>query len=286
MPEILEVEQARRLIEGAALDRAIAEVDAPDAWFLKRGLTPRAVRTALSGRSITKARRRGKLLLLDTGAASGPKSGGRVTRPPSERDQDKDNAAGPVLGMHLGMSGRVLIDGEAAGDPLIYASNRDVAEWNRFTLRFADGGRLALRDPRRLGAVELDPDEDRLGVDAFELTLAAMRAVVSRRRAPLKAVLLDQSRIAGLGNLLVDEVLWRVGLDPARPADSLDAGEQARLIRAVRMVLRVLGRRGGSHTGDLMPAREPGGHCPRDGAPLLRRTVGGRTTYSCPTHQQ
>ena len=262
MPEILEVELARSLIEQAALGRVIAEVDAPDAWFLKRGLTPRAVRAALPGRSIVHARRRGKQLLLDT-------------------DHD-----GPVIGMHLGMSGRVLIDGEAAGDPLVYASNRDVTEWNRFTLQFADGGRLALRDPRRLGAVELDPDEDRLGVDAFALTLPELRAIVSRSRAPLKAVLMDQSRIAGLGNLLVDEVLWRAGLDPARAAESLDAGEQVRLNRAIRNSLRVLGRRGGSHTGDLMPARFPGGSCPRDGAALVRRTVGGRTSYSCPVHQR
>ncbi len=96
---------------------------------------------------------------------------------------------------------------------------------------------------------------------------------------------MDQSRIAGLGNLLVDETLWRAGLDPARPAMSLDAGEQVRLRRAISTTLRVLARRGGSHTGDLMVARIPGGHCPKDGAPLQRRTVGGRTTYSCPVHQ-
>jgi formamidopyrimidine-DNA glycosylase len=262
MPEILEVEEARRLIEAKALGRAIAAVDAPDAWYLKRGLTPRAVRTTLPGHRFSAARRRGKLLLLDT-----------------------DGGSGPTLGLHLGMSGRILVDDEAAGDPLVYASNRDVDEWRRFGVSFEDGGRLALRDPRRLGAVELDPDEDRLGVDAFDLTLAELRAAVARSRAPLKAVLMDQHRIAGLGNLLVDESLWRAGLDPARPADALDAGEQARLHRAIRTTLRVLQRRGGSHTGDLMPSRLPGAVCPRDGAVLERRQVGGRTTYSCPIHQ-
>jgi len=269
VPELLEVEAARVLIEARALGRVIASVDAPDEWYLKRGLTPRAVRAALPGRALVSARRRGKLLLLDT-------SGER-----SERDRD----LGPTVGLHLGMSGRVLIDGEAAGDPLVYASNREVTQWHRFAVRFTDGGRLSLRDPRRLGAVELDPDEDRLGVDAFDLTLAELRSVVSRSRAPLKAVLMNQARIAGLGNLLADETLWRASLDPARPADTLDAGEQARLHRAIRTTLRVLGRRGGSHTGDLMGSRLPGGHCPRDGAPLERRTVGGRTTYSCPVHQ-
>lgn len=262
MPELLEVEAARALIAAAALDREIATVEAPDTWYLKRGLTPRAASRALVGRRLIAARRRGKQLLLDT------------------------SADGPVLGLHLGMSGRVLIDDQAAGDPLIYASNREVEAWHRFTLRFVDGGRLVMRDPRRLGAVELDPDEDRLGVDALELTLPQLRALLVRSRAPIKAFLMDQARIAGLGNLLADEILWRAGIAPNRPASSLDAAEQVALSRAIRTTLRTLGRRGGSHTGDLMPSREPGGHCPRDGAPLVRATVGGRTTYWCPVHQR
>jgi formamidopyrimidine-DNA glycosylase len=207
------------------------------------------------------ARRRGKLLLVDT------------------------SDDGPTLGLHLGMSGRVIVDGEAAGDPLRYASNRENPDWHRFGVGFADGGSLSLRDPRRLGAVELDPDESRLGPDALTLTRARLDDVVSRSRAPVKAVLMDQSRIAGLGNLLTDEALWRAGIDPSRRADSLEADERARLHRAIRSTVRTLGRRGGSHTGDHMTARLLGGMCPRDGAPMLRRTVGGRTTYSCPLHQ-
>jgi formamidopyrimidine-DNA glycosylase len=183
------------------------------------------------------------------------------------------------------MSGRILIDGDAAGDPLLYASNRDAPEWRRFGLHFADGGTLFLRDPRRLGAVEIDPDEDRLGPDALGLTRAQLAVVVGPSRAPVKAVLMDQSRIAGLGNLLTDEALWRAGIDPARIASSLDAEDVTRLHRSIRSTLRVLGRRGGSHTGDHMIARFPGALCPRDGAPLLRRTIGGRTTFSCPVHQ-
>ncbi|HEY7136016.1 MAG TPA: DNA-formamidopyrimidine glycosylase family protein [Acidimicrobiia bacterium] len=267
MPEMLEVEAARQLIEHAALGRRIASVDAQDAWYLKRGLTAHALDAALPGRAFTAARRRGKLLLLDTGGV-GP-----------------SRAPGPVLALHLGMSGRVVIDGAAAGDPLLYTSNEDRPEWYRFRLHFADGGALALRDPRRLGAVELDPDEDRLGTDALSIDRASLERALGHSRAPLKAVLMDQARIAGLGNLLADEVLWRSGLDPARPAGSLDPDERAVLRRTIRHTVRVLGRRGGSHTGDLMPARLPGGLCPRDGAPLLRRTVGGRTTYSCPVHQ-
>jgi formamidopyrimidine-DNA glycosylase len=260
VPEILEVETARALIEARGLEREIAVVRAPDAWFLKRGLTPRGVSAALRGRSFTAARRRGKLILVDVDT-------------------------GAVLGLHLGMSGRVLIDGEAAGDPLRYASNRADPAWHRFGVTFTDGGSMYLRDPRRLGAVELDPDEDRLGPDAFDLTLAQLRTMTARSRAPVKAVIMDQSRIAGLGNLLCDEALWRAGVDPARPADDLGDDEVRRLHRSIRDTLRILGRRGGSHTGDLTSARGPGLPCPKDGAPLVRRTVGGRTTYSCPLHQ-
>lgn len=262
MPEILEAELARELIEARALDREIATVHAPDAWFLKRGLTPDAAEAALPGHRFTAARRRGKLLLLDT------------------------DASGPTLALHLGMSGRVVIDDQAAGDPLLYAANGDNPAWRRFGVTFMDGGSLYLRDPRRLGAAELDPDEDRLGADAFAVRLPGLRKQLTASRAPIKAVLMDQSRIAGLGNLLTDEVLFRAGVDPARPANTLSDDEIKRVARAISTTLRTLRRRGGSHTGDHMPARVPGGHCPRDGAELLRRTVGGRTTYSCPVHQR
>ena len=246
LPEILEVETAlRQLIEARALHRTIEKVHAPDAWFLKRGLTPRAVRAALRGLELTTARRRGKLILVDTNG-------------------------GPVLGLHLGMSGRVLIDGEAAGDPLIYASNRAVSAWHRFGLSFADGGSLYLRDPRRLGAVELDPDEDRLGPDAFDLTLPQLRAIVARSRAPIKAVIMDQSRIAGLGQPALRRGALAGGHRPgARRRHPRRRRATRRLHRAIRDTLRILGKRGGSHTGDLTSQREPGAHCPRDGAPLV-----------------
>ena len=163
MPEGVEVEYARRLIEERALDRKIVGIDAPDAWYLKRGLTAAALEPALTGHRLTASRRRGKLLLLDT------------------------DRAGPTLGLQLGMSGRVLVDDHAAGDPLIYGSNRENPIWHRFTLRFADSGSLAMRDPRRLGAVELDPDEERLGPDAFGVTQAELDRVLTRSRAPVKA---------------------------------------------------------------------------------------------------
>jgi formamidopyrimidine-DNA glycosylase len=259
VPELIEVEVYRRLAE-RAVGRRVAGVDAPDPWFVKGGLEEPALHDALVGRRLRRARRRGKLLLLDTD--------------------------GPVLGLRFGMTGRLILDGTAAIDALLHASGRDEPSWTRFGLRFADGGALWISDPRRLGGVELDPEEDRLGPDALDLAPAQLRAALEGSRAPLKARLLDQARVAGLGNLLVDEACWRAGLDPARPAASLTAAELRRLHRHLRLTLRELMARGGSHTGDLQPARVPGGRCPRDGEPLARRTVGGRTTYSCPRHQR
>lgn len=261
MPELLEAEAYRRTAE-RALDREIVEVRAPDAWYLKRGLTAAVVQDVLLGRRLVAARRIGKQVLVDT------------------------SDDGPVLGLHFGMSGKLLVDGTAAIDKLEYVRGEDRPAWDRFALGFADGGDLVMRDPRRLGAVELDPDEGRWGVDATRVTQAQLRDLLAGSAAPLKARLMDQSRLAGIGNLLVDETLWRAGLDPARPAGSLDPNELRRLHRHLRATLEELGERGGSHTGDLHHARERGGVCPRDGAPLLRRTVGGRTTYSCPVHQR
>src|SRR5204862_5813961 len=193
------------------------------------------------GRHFLAARRTGKRLMLDT-------SGG-----------------GPVLGLRFGMTGRLLVDGSAGIEKLEYSSNRDVEAWDRLVVRFADGGDLRVRDPRRLGGAELDPAEAKLGPDAVGLNLAGLRKVLGDSRVALKARLMDQSKIAGLGNLLVDEALFQAGLDPARPAGGLDEAELKRLHRALRTTLRNLTKRGGSHTGALQPARRREGLCPLDG---------------------
>ena len=267
MPELLEVETYRRQAE-AVVGRVVARVRAPDAWFVK-GAEPADVEREVAGRTVTAARRRGKLLVLDLDGD--PVAGG----PPVVR-----------LALRFGMTGRLLVDGAAAIARLEYASGRDDPAWDRFALVFADGTELRLRDPRRLGGVSLDPDEGALGPDALGLTAADLDAALGASAAPLKARLLDQSRVAGIGNLLADEILWRAGLDPARPAGRLGAGERAALLGAVADVLCELGRRGGSHTGDLRRAVTHDGLCPRDGAALVRRSVSGRTTWSCPLHQR
>src|SRR5690606_13696690 len=130
-----------------------------------------------------------------------------------------------------------------------------------------------------------DPDEHRLGADALTLTASQLALALGRSTAPVKARLTDQTRFAGLDNLLTDEALLRAGFDPARAAGTLVEGEIEALAAAVAETVAVLDGRGGSHTGDLQAARRRGGSCPRDGALLDRRVVAGRTTYSCPDHQ-
>jgi formamidopyrimidine-DNA glycosylase len=270
VPELVEIEAYRRLAESKALGRRITEVVAPDAWWLKGGLTAAGLADALTGRTFTAARRTGKRLWLDT------------------------DDGGPVLGLRFGMTGRLIVDGAAGVDELIYSpdrgtpptpGNRDVSAWDRIVVRFDDGGDLRVRDARRLGGAELEPDEARLGPDAASLTVAGLTKALASSQAPLKARLMDQARVSGLGNLLVDEILYRAGLDPARPAGSLDPAELRRLQGWIRRTVeRLQGQ--GSHAGEIGPARQSGGVCPRDGTPLVRRTIGGRTTWSCPTHQR
>jgi formamidopyrimidine-DNA glycosylase len=189
-----------------------------------------------------------------------------------------------VLGLHLGMTGKIVVDDDEAGDPNIDAGP-PLPLWDRFTLRFADGGRLALRDKRRLGRAVLDPDLTRLGPDAAEVGRDDFRARVGAGGAPLKARLMDQGVIAGVGNLLADETLWRARLSPLRPAGSLTAEELDLLRRELRAATRSAIRLGGVHTGEVIPARRRGAACPRCGAEMTRATVGGRTTWWCPAEQ-
>jgi formamidopyrimidine-DNA glycosylase len=261
MPELPEVERYRQLAETLALGRQVAAVRAPDAWYLKRGATGVEVAAALAGRRFVAARRRGKLLLLDL-----------------------DD--GTVLGLRFGMSGRLLVDGRAGVDRLLYNRAEASPRFERFAVAFTDGGDLVINDPRRLGGVELDPDESRLGPDALGLSRPELRTALAGAKVALKARLLDQAHIAGVGNLIADEVLWRAGLSPLRVAGELSPSALRRLHSSLISGLAELVERGGSHTGDLMPHRRPGGTCPRDGAPLVRATVGGRTTWWCPKHQR
>jgi formamidopyrimidine-DNA glycosylase len=272
MPELPEVETARRLIAGQALHRRIVDVDDSDS-YVGRPHPPGELRSALTGRSITAAHRRGKAIWLETSGTG-----------------DATAAAGPELGLHLGMSGLIVVtgpDGSLAegGDRHRYEARAALGKWSRFRLTFADGGSLVLLDPRRLGRVRLNPDVGALGPDAGQVTPAEFRALITRGSVPVKARLLDQSRIAGVGNLLADEILWQARVSPLARTGSLSPAQVNRLYRALTSVLEAASARGGAHTGDIIAARHAGGTCPRDGAPMAHGTVGGRSTWWCSREQ-
>jgi formamidopyrimidine-DNA glycosylase len=259
VPELPEVESYRRLA-ASALDRTITSIATPDAWYLKGAADGRALRRALVGHHLTSVRRIGKLLLFEIDS-------------------------GPTLGIRFGMTGTLVVDGVDGVERLLYAPSRPDRRWVRWSAQFDDGGSLAVRDPRRLGGILLDPDLSRLGPDAAAIGPSALAAALRGSCVPLKARLLDQSRVAGIGNLMADEVLWRAGLSPLRPAGSLSANEVRRLHRHLGRTIEDLIERGGAHRGDLMGERHLGGRCPRDGTALNRSTVGGRTSWWCPRHQ-
>lgn len=271
MPELPEVETARTLIADQALHRRIVDVDDSDS-YVGRPHAPGELRAALTGRSLTAAHRRGKTMWLDTSGT------GDALEP------------GPELGIHLGMSGRIVVtapDGTVSegGDPNRYNTRPRNPVWNRFTLRFADGGSLVLLDPRRLGRVRLDPDIAALGPDATEVTPAQFRNLMSRGTIAVKARLLDQSKLAGVGNLLADEILWQARLSPLARVNSLTPAQVRRLYRALKAAVESAIAKGGAHTGEVIAARHPGGTCPRDGAPMVHGTVGGRSTWWCSREQ-
>jgi formamidopyrimidine-DNA glycosylase len=219
---------------------------------------PADIDRALRGHRFTAAHRQGKSIWLETDG-------------------------GPALGVHLGMAGRIIVDGASAGDP--HRGREDDPTWSRFIVRFQDGGTMVLFDKRRLGRIVLDPDLSRLGPDAELISRAAFRERVGRGEAPLKARIMDQSVLAGVGNLLADEALWRARLDPRRPAGSLRDEELDRLRRELRAAIRSAIRGGGVHTGAVIDHRRRGGVCPRCGGPMERATVGGRTTWWCAREQ-
>lgn len=278
MPELPEVESARRVLADGALHRRIVDVDDHDD-YVTRPHGPGELRTALLGRCFTAARRRGKSMWLSTSGTG-------------------DSAdEGPDLGVHLGMSGIMVVAAPDRSADLVggdYRRDRgqfvDRGAYQRFGVTFADGGGFRLLDPRRLSRVRLDPDIDALGPDALGLSPTAFRmAVTAGRRvstAPVKARLLDQSVIAGVGNLLADEALWRARINPGRGVDTLRRTEIDRLGRELQGALVDAVGRGGVHTGTVIPFRRAGERCPRCGSPMASGTVGGRTTWWCTREQR
>jgi formamidopyrimidine-DNA glycosylase len=278
MPELPEVECARRIATKVAQGRRIVEARCADDPIVFEGVAPARFRRALVGRRVRGVRRHGKHLWFEL-----------------------DRRPWPCL--HFGMTGGFHT---APGGPRVkLKSSRkrpDHAWPPRFTklhLMFDDGGELVLADARRLGRIRLrqdpahEPPISLLGFDAHRAlpALARFRELVRHRGAPLKALLLDQGFAAGVGNWIADEVLYQARLDPRRRASSLSDAEIERMRSALRHVMNTAVRL--SNDSDRYPRgwlfHRRWGKNPRavtrTGERIRHITVGGRTTAWVPTRQ-
>ena len=273
MPELPEVETVRRGLADRFVGRLIEDVFVGRPRSVRR-TSAEEVRARLTGTTAIAAERRGKYLLcpLDSG---------------------------DVMMVHLRMSGQLLVDRVGSPRP----------PHTHVALRLAGGDELRFVDPRTFGEVvvydpfaepTVVPDVRSLGVDpiADELTIAELRRILRSTKRAVKAVLLDQHLVAGIGNIYGDEILHRSGISPIRPADRVSSVQSARLHTAIHLVLTEAIAAGGSTLSDAqyVDLMGEGGSFQdshlvygRSGEPCLScgrgrivsRVVGGRTTSWC-----
>ena len=272
MPELPEVETVRSRLEPVLTGRRFERVEITDPRLV-RPYEPAEVAAELQGERVAAVERRGKYLIV---------------RFESER----------VLLIHLRMTGSL----RHAANGLAEDPHR------RAVVRLDNGSDVAYRDVRRFGTWlllepgELQPYLDaRVGEEPLDalFTAARLGERLAKRRAPLKAVLLDQRTLAGLGNIYVDEALWRARIHPLRPADTIDRAELRRLHRGIRAALEAgIARQGstlrdyalpdggsGSMQKEFKVYGRGGEPCDRCGTPIAKSRVGGRGTWFCPTCQ-
>ncbi len=272
MPELPEVETIRRMLAGAVAGRRIERARVSSKPLRSASLARLPAR--LRGRAFAEPRRTGKFLLLDLDA-------------------------GLTLLSHLGMSGRWLFwpPGRSPDEALGHV---------HLQIAFEDGATLWYQDIRRFGMLRVVPTA-RLGQDASLRLLGpdplarprdgeALRAAAGASRTSIKVWLLDQRRIAGLGNIYVSEVLFRSGVDPRRRAGSLAAAEWRRVAREVPAVLeesiarmgttfstfRTIWNEPGQYGDELLVYDRAGKPCRRCATPVRRIVQGGRSTFYCP----
>lgn len=260
MPEFVEVEAFLRTAE-PLLDGCVSEMDVLDQRLLRR-TDASELDAALPGADLVGLRRHGKLLLMDLDGGS-------------------------TVALTFGLRGRLVVDGETAGSDGRRRSA--TVKPDHVRLRMAVGDHeLKLEDQLRLATMEIDIDESRLGIDVMALDKAGFDRTMSESAAAVKSRLMDQGAIAGIGNLIADEILYQGGVDPRRPSDDLDDDQRTKLWTGLRRTRKRVLDKGGSHHGVLIQsgARKVGGTCPRCDVEIERVRVGGRTTYYCPNHQR
>jgi formamidopyrimidine-DNA glycosylase len=274
VPELPEVETIRAQLAPVLAGRSFESVEILDER-LTRPVDPRLIEAQLEGERVRSVDRRGKYVVV-------------------RFDSDL------VLLVHLRMTGTFLVahGGKLPADP-----------HRRAVVSLDDGSDVAYRDVRRFGTwLVLEVDEltgylsERLGEEPLSplFTVACLARRLAGRRAAVKAALLDQRAVAGIGNIYVDEALWYARVHPLRPAGDLDTDEIAAVRRGVRRALRIGIRRQGATLNDY---RTPTGRrgtmqhefkvygrvgepCPRCGTPIAKTRVAGRGTSFCPICQR
>ncbi len=257
MPELPDVEGFRRQLAHTLPGRRIRHVDVLDAGVL-RNSSPRTLARQLTGRRFGRPDRHGKWLILPTD--------------------------GPSLLVHSGMTGH----------PYVARSGEDGEGQERLVLTL-DRGEFRYADLRKLRGVWIAADDEDVGAvmgeqgpDALTTGLRMFKAALHGRRGAVKSTLMDQSVIAGLGNLLTDEICWRARVHPSKAVSDLNPDELRRLHEAMRGTLRTAVRHGcvpGLARWLTRVRDDPDPSCPRCGTRLQRRRVGGRTSVWCPKCQ-
>lgn len=273
MPELPEVETVRRALEIGLVGREVTAVRGRTV-MMRRPLDVGRIAARLGGHSVTRARRRGKFLLLDAGSA------------------------GSLL-VHLGMSGRLLFAG--ADEPELAHTHLVLGLDDDRELRFVDPRRFGLAQWLEAGEEAGDPSLAALGMEPLDPRIEdRLPPLLHTRRAPLKSLILDQRLVAGVGNIYAAEALWRAGIRPTRQGCRTSTERLRRLAREIRAVLADAVEQGGTTIRDYVtPAGDFGSFAVslqvygRQGQPCLRcRTtlrdsrIGNRATVWCPHCQR
>ncbi|MBN1236671.1 MAG: hypothetical protein JW999_11605 [Methanotrichaceae archaeon] len=258
MPELPEVEMVRRYLQATSLFQTIRAAEVKDERILSKVAAERLAEE-LAGQQFSCVRRHGKRLFLKL----------------------HDSL---WLALHLGLTGRLIYLERGAEEP----------GHTRLLVFFEKGHKLAFDDSRIFGEVGLteSPEtfllERKIGPDALQLDREGFLEIMSGRKGLIKSALLNQSLVAGLGNLYADEALFQAGICPN--TRGLDEVQHRALFFWIQEVLRTALATNANlemlPNSYLLAHRYPGGTCPRDGALLRREKIGGRTSYYCPEHQK
>lgn len=274
MPELPEVETIARGLRAVLPGRRILTVRLGKTDFID---DPAAVEQHLPGSRIISVERYGKFLVLDLESANG-----------SAREH--------FLLIHLGMTGRIVT----------CVPEARIAPHTHVFLALDDGSEVRYTDPRRFGRMAVLPTSGRetalglLGLEPLDATEQQFRERIASRRAHVKALLLDQHVLRGMGNIYTDESLWRAKVHPKRLGANLKRDELRKLYRAVQAILTEAIRLGGSSISDYVDSegqpgefqlrhrvyQREGKKCARCGTAIRRIIVAGRSSYFCPRCQQ